>query len=314
MSEPHYPSQEQGQGQGQQYQPAEGPPVFAPGSFSVPAGAIYTDPLVSPDYNGWWQRTIAIVKASWRQLVILQVIGAAVTLVLRGPVDILQALTSRDLTNTDTPSRNGGTIFAAFGLSIVSIVAALVVAALVTLASVHNVVTAAAGGTPAVGEALRQATRRVLPLIGWELLAALIVVGGICACVLPAIYFAAVFTVLPAVVAFERGGVIARCFRLFHGNLGVSVSRVATIAGLTLGATVIAAAIAAGIAAVLTSPASTGTGALAATNLVAGALAAVIAGAIGVLTGPMVVTAYADMRARIEPVSTPVLVQELASA
>jgi len=32
------------------------------------------------------------------------------------------------------------------------------------------------------------------------------------------------------------------------------------------------------------------------------------------VTAPMIVTAYADMRARVEPLSTPVLVQELATA
>jgi len=270
--------------------------------------------LISADYNGWWQRSIGLVKASWLPLLVLQAIGAAVGFVLRSPAAIFQALATRDIREaaaTRTSGLNFGNLFAGLGLSVVAIFIAFLVSALVTLAAVHVVAAAATGRQASVGDALRGAVRRLLPLIGWQLLAGLIVVAGICACILPGLYFAAVFMVLPAVVAFERSNAISRCFRLFHGNIGASVARVATILGVIIVASLVGGVIGGGISAIVAPAATATSGALIAGQLLTTVIGVIVAAAIGILTAPMIVTAYADMRARIEPVSTSVLVQEL---
>jgi hypothetical protein len=282
----------------------------------VPEVPAFGDPLVSPNYNGWWQRTMAIVKSSWKELLTLQLIGAVFVLILRGPTAIYQQITSRDYTNAARGGDNVpsvGPLLAGTGLNFLGILLSLLVAALVTLASVRVIVAAATGGRATVGEALTRGLNRLLPLIGWQLLASLIIIAGLCACILPGIYFIAVFAVLAPVVAFERTNAISRCFRLFHGNLGTAVSRVATIIGIYIGLLIVGGIIGA-IFTVAMHPTTAPTGTLVVATLVTTAVAAIVGAAGGVLTGPLTVTAYADMRSKLEPVSTPVLVQELDAA
>jgi hypothetical protein len=265
------------------------------------------DPLISADYNGWWQRGIAIVKAAWRPLVTLQAIGLVVGLAVRWPAAIFQATVT---INRDTGTANLGRLFGSLAISFVGLIAAALVSMVVTLAIVHVTVVAATGEQPNVGDALRLAVKRLLPLIGWGLLAGLIVFVGLCACILPGIYFYAVFVIVPPVVMLERTNVIARCFKLFHGNIGASLARVATIIGITLVVGFIVGAIGGAIGvAVATNTASTG-GRIAA-DLVSTTLGIVASAALGVLLGPLTVLAYADMRARVEQVNAGVVRQEL---
>ena len=134
-----------------------------------------------------------------------------------------------------------GKLFGVLGLTLVGSFLAIMVTFAVAIACNHVAVSVAAGLQPRLGAALGLAVRRVFPLIGWQILAGLIILVGICACVLPAIYLSAVFMLLPAVVTFERGGsAISRCFKLFHQDLGASISRIATIAGIGIGIGVVA--------------------------------------------------------------------------
>src|SRR5438046_6102816 len=94
--QPQYPQQPPPYPQ-QPYQPL---PSYPTEGYAVPEVAPGGDPLVSPDYNCWWQRTMAIVKASWKELLTLQLIGAVFVLILRGPTAIYQQITTRDFTNT----------------------------------------------------------------------------------------------------------------------------------------------------------------------------------------------------------------------
>jgi hypothetical protein len=315
MSEPPYPGQvppPEGQPYGQQppypQQPYQQMPPYPAGEQALPPAG---DPLVSPDYSGWWQRTVGIVKAAWKPLLILQAIGAVVALIVRGPAAAYQAVANHDMTAARTAGTtlNFGPLFASLGLTAVGVVLTLLVGALVTLASVWVVVNTALGRTTAVGDALSRGLRRLGPLIGWQLLASLIILAGVCACVLPAVYFAAVFAVLPAVVAIERGvNPISRCFKLFHGNLGTSVSRIATIFGIFIAGGIVAA--------IITVPlniasAGSGTGALVTAGFITTVVGVIVSAVLGVLSAPMTVTAYADIRSRIEPVSTPQIVGEI---
>ena len=131
---------------------------------------------------------------------------------------------------------------------------------------------------------------------------------------LPVIYVGAVFTILPAVIAFERGNAISRCFSLFHADLGSSVGRVATVAGLNLVGSLIL-----GVLTFVITLAALGSAGLDATADVSsgatatvGTLTAVLNGLYyfisGILLPPLLVTAYADMRARHEPFASASLV------
>jgi len=273
------------------------------------------DPLISPDYAGWWARSTGIIKAGWRPLLALQLLGAVISLPLLGYVSTQSAFNTRELQKSleqqavpEPP--DFGNFIASMFLGVGGSVVSYLLYALVLLAGVRVVVAVATTGTADLRSALAGAARRVFPLIGWQTLVGLLALVAFCACVLPVFYVLAATAVLPAVVTFERGGVIARCFRLFHSDLGASVARVATVFGLGLAVSVMAS-----IPSIVLQPgAETSTGPLVAGAIVMTVIQTVVQVAIGVVTAPMIVTAYADMRARVEPLSTPVLVQELATA
>jgi hypothetical protein len=158
-------------------------------------------------------------------------------------------------------------------------------------------------------------------LIGWGLVAGFIVTLGVCACVLPAVYLYAVFTLLPVVVAVERSNAIRRCFQLFHHDLGAAAARIATILAVTAGvglATSIVNSIVNAATGLTTSPFgvpgpaySQDPGTVVIAAVASSLVSAVLAGAVAVLTAPMTLTAYADLRARREGASGPMLAGEL---
>jgi hypothetical protein len=277
------------------------------------------DPLISADYSGWWQRTIAIVKAGWPQLAAVQAIGVAVQVLLQVPLLVYVSTQSQqfaiDSQNTTTPDLTP--IFGALGFTFLIAFAGIVVGAIITIATMQMSVSIAAGGQPRLGPALSAAARRAFPLIGWQLLAGLIMLVGLCACVLPLFYFLAVFTVLPGVVAFERTNAISRCFRLFHGNFGVAASRVATIIGISIAAGVFATIIAQIVGAggggfsFSTTVTPESTSAIFVASAVSAIIGAIIDRGVAIVTGPLTLTAYADMRARVEPLTTQTLLHEL---
>jgi hypothetical protein len=213
-----------------------------------------------------------------------------------------------------------GALFAVLGLTVLGSFLAVMVSFVVAIACNHVAVSIAAGLRPRLGAALGLAVRRLVPLIGWQILAGLIILAGVCACVLPAIYLAAVFTLLPVVVTFERGGsAISRCFKLFHQDLGASISRIATILGIGIGVGAVAYVINMIIEVSAGQPmfdpeasspfAKVDTGYM--TAVVIGTVVAEMIGrAAGVLTAPLSLTAYADLRARVEPLTTATLADE----
>jgi hypothetical protein len=288
-------------------------PVPPPTPFADPS-----DPLISADYAGWWRRNIGILKAYWRPLALLQVIGAIAALVLRVPAEIIAALQTRGLmTGTPPDSRTAlralGQALPGLGVAAAGSILAALVASLVTLAGMRLIVVAVTGGQPDVGGALRGALGRLFPFLGWGLLAGLMLLAGFCACFVPALYFAAVFTVLPAVVLFERGGVIARCFKLFHADIGASLARVATIVGIAIAVRLVSSVVGAIVGAVAQA-ASAGTGGLVSSALITTVFDVAISAGLGVVLTPLILTTYADERARREPLHTGVLAHELATA
>jgi hypothetical protein len=293
-----------------------GPPL-SPIQSARPAGDP-SDPLISPDYSGWWQRNVALVRAFWRPLVLLQVIGAVAGLALRVPADIVQAVGTRRMRDgTLTGSAAAHDLFTrglpSIGIGLSGAILAGLIAAFVSLAGMRLLVVGVTGGRASIGEALRGTLGRLLPLIGWGLVAGLIILGGVCACLFPAIYFGAVFIVLAPVVLFERGGAIGRCFRLFHADLGASVARVATMAGIGIAAALVSGVVGA-IVGVVAQGSSSGTGGLVSGTVITTVFSVLVTAVIGVAQAPLILTTYADERARLEPLSTGVLAHELATA
>jgi hypothetical protein len=275
----------------------------------------FTDPLISPNYNGWWSRGVSIAKRGWKPLAALQAVGVVLALLVQAPVAAYSALASEDLnqalgtSDPDTPP-NLAPLFGLFGLTLLAALLAIILSTIVTIATVHVGVSVAIRAQTRIVDALRLAVRRVVPLLGWQLLAIPIYLIALCLCVLPVFYVAAVFTVLPVVVAVERTSAISRCFSLFHRDLGSSVARIATILGLSIAATVVGGVIGAVIDTAARA-ASLGTVGIVGGSIVSTLLAALIGGAIAILLAPLTLTAYADMRARVERLDTVVIAQEL---
>ncbi|MEV4514072.1 hypothetical protein AB0K00_34565 [Dactylosporangium sp. NPDC049525] len=337
---PQYPAggYDQSQQYGSQYDPSQPYVIYQ----ATPTGGMFHgvigdgDPLISPDYSGWWRRTTAIVKQGWRSLAALQAIGLAVSLLFSVPQALLVLNLSRDLadaSSTVDPDTGApvapdfGSVFSVIGLSLVGAFLTIMVSFAVAIACNHVAVSIAAGLRPRLGAALGLAVRRMFPLLGWQILAGLIVLVGICACFLPAIYLSAVFMLLPVVVTFERGGsAIARCFKLFHQDLGASIGRIATIGGISIGIAVVAYIISTIIKVAAGEPAfgpqittDQGSGVTTWGGVSTGYLIAVVIGAVvseilaragAVLTAPLTMTAYADLRARVEPLTTATLAAE----
>jgi hypothetical protein len=137
-------------------------------------------------------------------------------------------------------------------------------------------------------------------------------VAGLCACILPGIYLYAVFMVLPAVVLFEREVPISRCFRLFHRGFSTAIGRVATIFGIIVGVSLAGTAIGAvigGVAGTTNATVDLGSPAQIGISLVTAAIAAVLSGAAYLVVNPLLLVTYADVRARVEPFATQMLVQ-----
>ncbi|BEL09685.1 hypothetical protein Q0Z83_078760 [Actinoplanes sichuanensis] len=267
------------------------PPSLPPAYYPTPA-----DPLVSPDYEGWWRRGVALARQTWRQVLTVHLIAAVPTTALVLPATLrfneetaaLGLVPGRALPDMTEYLR------AALQLVGVSVVASLISAVAVTV-SLQLVVLAATGRPVSIPVAFRVGIRRAPAVIGWGLLAGFVYAGAFLACFLPILYVAAALMVLPVIVTLERGSGIGRAFTLFHADLGTSVSRVATMFGLNLAGIIVSAVIGAVGQAVIGGSAATVGAAL--LNTVAGLV-------IGILLTPLLVTAYADMRARREPFST----------
>jgi hypothetical protein len=307
-----------------------GIPVAPPlAGYDVPFyGQPGYDPLISADYGGWWQRSMAIVKAGWKQLATLQAIGLVVQMVVQVPLLVWVATQSNALSvqarePDSAAAPDLGPILAAFGLSLLVTFAAVVVSAAIAVATMYVGVAIATRGSADVGPALGLALRRAFPLIGWQLIGGLLVLVGLCLCLLPAVYPIAVLTILPAVVAFERTNAVGRCFHLFHRSFGAAAGRIATILGITIAGAIIAGLVSEVVAVASGAPTGLGLeprstavsmGTLVVSTAISAFVSVTITQAVAVLTGPMTLTAYADLRARAELLSTPTLVNEIGVA
>ena len=263
------------------------------------------DPLVSRDFDGWLRRVTAMVKASWRPLALVHGVLAVISL----PVFIWSQFEQLDATARQEEAAAGekadlGAALAGLLVAVPALLVVVVLGTLATVVGVQVVVRTAHTGRAQLDAALRNSWRRLLPMWGWGAPASLLILLGLCACVLPAIYLGAVFALLPAVVVLERTNALARCFRLFHNDLGAALARVGcwAVASVVVNVVVTMATIVATLALSAVPVAAA---------VVGGLGSAVAMAAVGIVTAPVLVCTYADLRGRLEPTSTPQLAAAL---
>ncbi|MDR6323296.1 hypothetical protein [Actinoplanes couchii] len=275
------------------YWPAQ-PPMIPPSFYATP-----TDPLVSPDYPGWWRRSVALAGRIWKPALLLHTIAAVPSLALTVPADVALTGEARDLQPAILGDQPGLSVLVPYlgatFVFLVAVVIASLIAAVATAINVQLVVQAATGQPVSLRTAAGAGLRRAPAVIGWALVANLLTSVALLMCVLPIFYVGAALMVLPVLVTLERGSGVSRSFTLFHADLGTSVSRVATVFAVTAATMFTFGMVEVFLEAVIGGVAGT---------VVAALFNGVYLLVAGVLVTPLLVTAYADMRARLEPFST----------
>src|SRR3954469_17092255 len=61
---------------------SEPPPPPVPGAYQQGFSPAPDDPLISPDFNGWWNRAMRLLSANWRPLVVIQLLWAIPLLIV----------------------------------------------------------------------------------------------------------------------------------------------------------------------------------------------------------------------------------------
>lgn len=314
------------------------PPGYGvPPGYPIPPGtpppgfqAEMTDPLVSVDFAGWWSRGFALLKAVWRPVALVQLAWVTPVLIVMIAVQLSfmdqlnDAAASMDRLNDAAASTQRGVtgnidlgdVFIPFLVLIPALLVAGLGGLVASGATYQLMIQKVTGQPVSIGAALTASLRRVPALLGWGILAGFAVMLGFICCILPGFYVAAVVSILTAVVMVERGVGLGRCFQLFNTDLGTSISRIATIAGLGFGVNVVSSIVTSIVAAI-----SGGTGGFFAQGQVTAAsiiLQAAVTCLFSVVTGtlfpPLLLTAYADMRARTEPFSTAYLLPTATTA
>ncbi|MGQ0479444.1 MAG: hypothetical protein ACT4O0_00205 [Pseudonocardia sp.] len=194
--------------------PQQGYPQYAGGGAAPPPG----DHLVPADLGGWFQKIIGVVQRSLVPLLIIQgglaVLSILFNIIIGGSSEDFAASAAADPTAVD-PTAVGGF----FGTLLVGAVLLIVVSVIAGAASMHIALEDAAGGQSSIGRGFSFAAGRALPLIGWTLLAGLMMTIGFILLILPGLYLAIVFSAsLLGVVVIERGG-IGRTFALVNPRL-----------------------------------------------------------------------------------------------
>jgi hypothetical protein len=239
-----------------------------------------------------------LLTTTWRPLLTVQLWWVVPLLVVSFAGSLATPQTTVD-TSTDA-----GEIFGALAIALPALLITVLLTLTAQLASLHVLVQRATGRQVSVRAAMLAGLRRVHAMIGWGILAGLLVLVGVVLCVVPGIYVGLVMVVLPAIVLLERGRGIGRAFELFHAKFGESLARVATIAGIYLVGGIVQSAISGLLIGDLDPNADPDATPSIATALFGSIVSTSFSVALIVILAPLILTAYADMRARREPFST----------
>ncbi len=210
-----------------QYPAGQYPPQYAGGQYpqgaypgGQPAYAV-ADPLVATSFSDWWTKVIGVLTRSWKPLLFIQLATVVPGIIIAALVTALAAVAI-------------GTESTAFSIvaALVGLIGALVLIVVMFLAqgvSVFVVAKEATGEQVDFGSAVRLAAQRALPLLGWSLLAGVLVVLGLIL-ILPGLYLLIVFGAsLTGAVIFERAG-IGRTFSLVNPAFGQTLGRLLSFA------------------------------------------------------------------------------------
>jgi hypothetical protein len=258
------------------------------------------DPLVSPNFAGWWNRSLSLLTTSWRPMALVQLIWAIPLIAIGVVVNLLSTVDTTTTTSTDIPAEAIVALFVGVAVALVVVLASLVS----QLATIQILVQRVTGQPISIGSALLTGLRRAPAMIGWGILAGLLGLVGLLACILPGIYVFLAMSVLPVIILLERGQGIGRAFQLFHADFGAAIGRVATIIGISVAFGIVDGFLSTG----LTAGGAIGDGVGVGLAVIAAIISGVISIASSIVSSPLLLTAYADMRARHEPFSTAYLV------
>ena len=159
-----------------------------------------------------------MLTRSWQPLLVIQIATVV-------PGMIVAAIVAGAAASQSTAVSIGGALLGLVGGLIVFVVALLAQAA-----SVYVVGKQASGEEVGAGPALSFAAGRALPLLGWGILAAILIGVGFILLVIPGIYLMVVFAAsLTGVIMFERAG-IGRTFSLVNPAFGQTLGRLLSFA------------------------------------------------------------------------------------
>jgi hypothetical protein len=247
-----------------------------------------------------------VLKRGWGPLLLLQLCGLVPAALVLGGLAVwlapdLRALTDlfadlqRGVQAPPPPNVSIGRIILAGSIGIPAM---YLISSTVSLATAHLAAVVAVGGTPSIGRSLLAGFKRIHALIGWGLLAVPLTLVALVLCILPVFYVMAVLLVLPAVILFERGTGIGRCFQLFHADLGGAIARVATVAGVSFGVAMVLQMMQGLLSSLVNPGVPAGfTPSTIAISVVGTLISQVVS---GLLLTPMTMLTYADLRARTE--------------
>jgi hypothetical protein len=264
--------------------PADYPPAAYPtGPAAGPAPS--ADPLIAASFSDWWSKVFGVLARSWQPLLLIQLATVVPGMVLSAFV---------------VAAANSGSAAVSFGAAVLGLVGALivfVVALLAQGASVYVVGKQASGQEVGAGPALSFAAGRALLLLGWGVVAGLMLLVGFVLLVLPGLYLLVVFGAsLVGVIMFERAGV-GRTFALVNPAFGQTLGRLLSFAVVAI----VYGGIAGGIAR-----------AIAGRGVAGEILANILSLPITFASVGVAVVTYAGLRHRENPaVTTPMLAAEL---
>lgn len=207
---------------GQAY-PGYPPPAGYPQAGGPPTGTS-PDPLVPFSFGDWISKIIGTVRRSGRPLLVIQLLAVVPLLLLA----LLGGLLGAGREPTAAP-QDPGTLLPFASLGLVLGLLAVAVSVFGQAVSVFVIVRDAADRPYTRQQAIAFARARFWPLLGWSVLAGLLILVGLVLLLIPAIYLATVFGgALVGVVVIERAG-IDRAFTLVNRRLFPVLGRMALL-------------------------------------------------------------------------------------
>ncbi|MCW3839245.1 hypothetical protein ONA70_03925 [Micromonospora yasonensis] len=197
------------------------------------------DPLVPPPYagfGGWFARCTGALRRGWRQLLPIMLLTQAVPAAVIGILSIGAAPSAEVTSGPDSAPvlPDLGSVFAFYGLVLLAALLFGPLQAAGWAAGTWLVTRQAAGERVTVGSAFRYGWRRAIGLWGWTVLASLLIMVGVCACLLPGIYVIFAIALFGPVYLFERQDPIGRSFGMLHRRLGMVLGRVALVVAVLI--------------------------------------------------------------------------------